>query len=243
MPDQAFANPRLARIYDALDPDRADLEHYVAMAEEFGARSVLDVGCGTGSLATLLSARGVNVTAIDPAAASLAVARSKPGAEGVRWLLGDATAVPADASADLAVMTGNVAQVFLDDQDWGEALSAVRAALAPGGRLVFEVRDPDARAWEEWNRELSFTRSIFGEVGEVEAWVELLDVSLPFVSFRWSYRFAADDALLTSESTLRFRPRHEIEESLSTAGFAVDEIRSAPDRPGREFVFVTQPVH
>jgi ubiquinone/menaquinone biosynthesis C-methylase UbiE len=48
MPDAHFADPRLARIYDPLEGDRRDLDAYVAMAAEFGARSVLDVGCGTG---------------------------------------------------------------------------------------------------------------------------------------------------------------------------------------------------
>jgi hypothetical protein len=48
MPDAAFAEPRLAQIYDPMDPDRRDLDVYAAIAEEFGARSVLDVGCGTG---------------------------------------------------------------------------------------------------------------------------------------------------------------------------------------------------
>jgi hypothetical protein len=59
------------------------------------------------------------------------------------------------------------------------------------------------------------------------------------VSFRGTYVFASDGAVMTSDSTLRFRERNELEESLVAAGFAVDEVRDAPDRPGREFVFVT----
>jgi hypothetical protein len=56
------------------------------------------------------------------------------------------------------------------------------------------------------------------------------------VSFRGTYVFGSDGAVLTSESTLRFRERAEVEESL--VGFVVDEVREAPDRPGKEFVFV-----
>lgn len=44
MPDPIFAEPRLAAIDDALDADRSDLAHYIAIVEEFGARRVLDVG-------------------------------------------------------------------------------------------------------------------------------------------------------------------------------------------------------
>ena len=61
MPDAIFAEPRLAELYDPLDPDRSDLDAYLAMAGEFGARSVLDVGCGTGTLACLLAGRGLEV--------------------------------------------------------------------------------------------------------------------------------------------------------------------------------------
>jgi hypothetical protein len=41
------------------------------------------------------------------------------------------------------VMTGNVAQVFLTDEDWARALQGIAAALRPGGYLVFETRRPE----------------------------------------------------------------------------------------------------
>jgi hypothetical protein len=44
--------------------------------------------------------------------------------------------------------------------------------------------------------------------------------------------------VLTSDPTLRFRTRKAVERSLSTSGFVVDEVRDAPDRPGRELVFI-----
>jgi len=141
-PDPIFDDPRLAAIYDALDPDRSDLDAYVAMIDEFGVRSVLDLGCGTGVFALQLAERGVEVVGVDPSGASLDVARAKPAAERVKWIHGDATAIPAEVSVDAVTMTANVAQVFLTDSDWLATLVAVRAALRPGGRLIFETRDP-----------------------------------------------------------------------------------------------------
>ncbi len=236
MVDALFGVPRLAAIYDALDPDRGDLEHYAAMVAEFGARLVLDVGCGTGELACLLARQDVDVVGVDPAEASLEVAKGKEFAERVRWIHGDATTLP-PLQVDLAVMTGNVAQVFLTDEEWSATVAGVHAALKPGGRFVFETRDPARRAWEEWTRENTHqVKSVAG--GEtVESWSDLTSVELPFVSFRGSYVFGSDGAVLTSDSTLRFRERAEVEESL--VGFVVDEVREAPDRPGKEFVFVT----
>jgi SAM-dependent methyltransferase len=237
--DPIFAEPRLAEVYDPLDPDRSDLDAYVAMVDEFGAHSVLDIGCGTGTLACLLAHRGLTVTAVDPAAASLAVARTKPGADRVRWVHGYATDLP-PLQVDLATMTGNVAQVFLTDAAWAATLRAAYAALGPGGRLVFETRDPAVKAWLEWNRERSYQRAVVPEVGAVQAWHELLDVRGDLVSFRSTVVFESDGAVLTSNSTLRFRHRDEVTASLAAAGYVVDEVRQAPDRPGRELVFIAR---
>jgi ubiquinone/menaquinone biosynthesis C-methylase UbiE len=178
---------------------------------------------------------------VDPAGASLEVARKKPGAERVRWVEGDATSLP-ELQVDLAVMTGNVAQVFVEDEDWAATLDGVRRALAPGGRFVFETRDPERKAWLGWNREETYREVDLPGVGVVRNWTDLLDVSGPLVTFRGTYVFESDGATLTSDSTLRFRTRQELEHSLATAGFAVDEVRDAPDRPGLEFVFVTSAV-
>jgi SAM-dependent methyltransferase len=239
MPDAIFEEPRLAAVYDPLDPDRSDLEAYAAMVTEFGARSVLDVGCGTGTLACLLAGRGIDVTGVDPAAASLDVARAKPGAAVVRWLHGDAASLP-PLHVDLATMTGNVAQVFLTDDDWATTLAGVHAALRPGGHFVFETRDPDRQAWLDWTREQSFTRVEVAGLGSVQSWHELSDVSGELVSFRSFVLFEADGTVMESSSTLRFRERAEVAESLTAAGYQLDEVRDAADRPGREFVFVAR---
>jgi SAM-dependent methyltransferase len=239
VPDRLFADRRLAEIYDPLEPDRPDLDAYQAIAAEFGVASALDVGCGTGTFACLLAANGVEVIAVDPAAASIAVARAKPHAERVRWIVGDATALPA-LQVDLATMTANVAQVFLADADWAAALAGIRAALRPGGRLVFETRDPQARAWRDWTRAHSLRRTVIAGVGAVRSWVQVTDASGPLVSFRWTFEFESDGSALTSDSTLRFRGRDEVSESLASAGYALEEVRDAPDRPGKELVFIAR---
>ncbi|TDD47366.1 class I SAM-dependent methyltransferase [Nonomuraea terrae] len=237
MADAIFEHPRLAAVYDPLDPDRGDLDVYAAIAEELGARRVLDVGCGTGTFALLLAGRGIEVTGVDPAAASLDVARAKPGAERVRWIHGDARAVP-PMEADLATMTANVAQAVVEPDDWRATLSGVRDALRPGGHLVFETRDPARRAWLEWNRESTYQVRDLPGVGRVETWTDLLDARLPLVTFRGTWVFASDGQVLTSESTLRFRERDEVEADLAAHGYVLREVRDAPDRPGREFVFL-----
>ena len=238
MPDAIFADPTLARLYDPLDPDRSDLDAYLALARELGARSVLDVGCGTGTFGVLLAGEGFDVVGVDPAAASLDVARGKPGAGKVRWLHGDATTLP-PLQVDLATMTANVAQVFLTDEAWAATLEGVRAAVVPGGHLVFETRDPARRAWEGWTRERTFVRADVPGFGVVESWTEVTDVSGPLVTFH-DTTLLADGRVLHSDSTLRFREHDEIEASLEAAGYVVEQVRDAPDRPGLEWVFLAR---
>jgi cyclopropane fatty-acyl-phospholipid synthase-like methyltransferase len=117
MADALFDEPRLAAIYDLVEGERRDLDHYLAIAAELGARSLLDVGCGTGTLACRAASQGMDVTGVV---------------------------------------------------------------------------------------------------------------------------FAADGATLTSDSTRRFWSRAEIEDSLQAAGYALAEVRDAPDRPGYEWVFIAR---
>jgi SAM-dependent methyltransferase len=239
VPDAIFAHPRLALVYDAFDGPRDDLAAYLGIAGELRACRVVDIGCGTGSLAVLLAGIGCTVMGVDPAAASLEVARSKDPAREVTWACGDAASARG-FDADLAVMTGNVAQVFITDDDWRHALQAIRGALRPRGYLVFETRRPERGAWEEWAAETAPVVFDIPGTGPVEQRREVTSVKLPLVAFRYTYTFLADGLVVTSESTLRFRSRDETESTLAAHGFRVLDVRQAPDRPGREFVFIAE---
>lgn len=239
-PGAAFADARLAALYDVLEGDRSDLDAYVAISQEARARSVVDVGCGTGSLATLLVRRGMNVVGVDPAAASLDVARAKPDGERVQWVLGDATALlDRRLHADLAVMTANVAQEIVADFDWHQTLRAIRASLRPAGWLAFETRRPDARAWEQWDMPPSRFDLPDGASAVVSRRVR--EVALPLVTFE--SEVIIDGEVLRSSSTLRFRNQEEVERDLVEHDFRVVDVRDAADRPGKEYVFLTRKRH
>jgi SAM-dependent methyltransferase len=244
VPDAIFAHPRLAGVYDALDPDRSDLDTYVGLVEELAATDVLDVGCGTGTLATRLAGLGLRVTGVDPAAASVDVARGKPQAEAVEWVVGTAPDVAADPAHrdrhDLAMMTANVAQVFLDDEDWLATLRAVRSCLCPGGWLAFETRVPADRGWEQWTEDL--TRRVVDVAGQgpVEEWVEVTEVEGELVTFESPRIFHADGERIDSVSTLRFRGEGALRRSLDEAGFGSVDVRDLPYAPGRGWLFLAR---
>ena len=240
MGDPIFSNTRLVEIYDAFDGPRSDLDHYLAITRELKAKSVLDVGCGTGCFACMLSEQGFDVIGVEPAQSSLDRARKKPFADKVRWILGDSSSLPFLMEVDLAVMTGNVAQVFLTNDEWMSNLVAIRRALRSGGHIVFEVRDPAQQAWLQWTRENTYQRIEVPNIGPVEGWCDLTNVSDGAVSFRWTYAFEADGQVFTSDSTLCFREKDEIINSLEKSGYTLKDIRDAPDRPRKEFVFIAE---
>src|SRR5205814_1933674 len=126
-----------------------DFDFMVALADEVDARTIIDLGCGTGRLAMHLAIGNRRVIGVDPAPAMIAVARQRQGAEGVEWIVGDASAI-ATTDVDLVVMTGNVSGYITDDDNWLDVLGCIRKALRPGGWLAFSSRNPADRAWERW---------------------------------------------------------------------------------------------
>ncbi len=104
---------------------------------------------------------------------------------------------------------------------------------------MFETRRPERHAWEDWARTPPVVLDVPG-IGRVEQRLDVTAAQLPLVSFRHTYTFATDGAVLVSDSTLRFRNRAEVEADLVAHGFQVGDVRDAPDRPGREYVFIAE---
>ncbi len=123
--------------------------------------------------------------------------------------------------ADLLVMTGHVAQVFLDDTAFLNTLKAARYALRDGGELAFESRNPAARAWESWTPAQSRRLIDVDGIGEVEVWQDDVSGSPESgIRFNTYYRFQATGETLTSASELRFRTQDELTAQLEAAGFS-----------------------
>jgi hypothetical protein len=139
----------------------------------------------------------------------------------VRWLPGEVRDVEPGA-ADLVLMTGHVAQVFTDEASWRSVLVGAHRALRPGGRLAFELRNPQVEAWRSWNPDESRVRLTHPTGGPVTACVETTRVGGGLVTFVWRHRFEATGEVLVSESTLRFPSRVDVEWSLADSGFTVE---------------------
>ena len=97
---------------------------------------VLDLGCGTGTVALIAARAGAVTLAVDPAARLLEVARTQAAVErlDIEFLPGEASSLPLPAGAINAVLS-NFGVIFSSDPV-AAAKEMVRV-LVPEGRIVF----------------------------------------------------------------------------------------------------------
>jgi SAM-dependent methyltransferase len=212
-----YQNAQIAEIYDLANPRAQDTDFYLTLA---GGRpcSVLDLGCGTGTLCCTLAECGHRVTGVDPAAAMLAVARSKPHAEQVEWVQSSAQSYKSHRRFDLIVMTGHVFQVLLTDTDALAVLETMRGHLKEHGRIAFETRNPRVDWVGEWAARPP--RMLPG--GQLLETLEITGKDGEFISFQTSYRFPR--VTLTTSSKLRFPSREQVEALIARSGLVVRDV-------------------
>ena len=105
---------------------------------------VLDAGCGTGTLALAMAARGWRVTGLDLSEAMLSAARRKDREGRVTWRRGDITAfdlndITRDGPFDLITTVADTLNHLETLDEWEAAFRRCAAHLASGGSLFFDV--------------------------------------------------------------------------------------------------------
>ncbi|HEX5762021.1 MAG TPA: methyltransferase domain-containing protein [Solirubrobacterales bacterium] len=99
---------------------------------------LLDVACGTGRSFLPMLKRGWNVTACDISPAMLERARAKVG-EAVQLSVADMRDFPEIGKFDLVWALDDSINYLLSEEELLEALTGMKANLAPGGLLLFDV--------------------------------------------------------------------------------------------------------
>lgn len=113
------------------------------------ARQILELGCGTGSLALALAPMGpFDITATDGSESMVAVAQRKPPPDegdvtfGVLDFREDASNGAAPGPFDAALLLYDGLNYLLDEKDISALFDAVAARLKPGGVFILDQSTP-----------------------------------------------------------------------------------------------------
>ncbi len=213
-----FEEEFFASLYDCVNPWSVSDDFYVNRAIESGD-AVLDLGCGTGMLACAIAARGLSVTAVDPAEAMLRIARSRPGGTKVNWIESDGQSLRLPQRFRFVYMTGHAFQQLLTDDDAVVLLRTAAAHLDPDGRFIFETRNPAAQAWLSWTPEHS-RRTIRSPVfGPIELFYDA-ELADGIVTIREHYHLMDQGVQRVGHNRIRFIDQEHLERLLTTSGLA-----------------------
>jgi SAM-dependent methyltransferase len=139
----------IAGEYDSSLPAHV-VEHYLRKRVAYIRRNcpsgrLLDVGCGTGTLARRLSAAGYEVTGVDPSEGMLSVMRAAdPSVAAVR---GSGTSLPFEAASFDVVVTVAVMHHVADPAAVRAMLGEMVRVLRPGGRVIVWDHNPRNLYW------------------------------------------------------------------------------------------------
>jgi SAM-dependent methyltransferase len=147
------AFPDLPAIYDSVPAyaGRRDVQFYVDEAGDAGG-SVLEVGCGTGRILLPITRSGHAIDGLDVSPAMLERCRSKLRGEPdtvrgrVTLHQGDARAFDLGRKFELIIAPFRVVQHLTTIEDQLGFLNSVARHLEPGGRLTFDVFNPNFTA-------------------------------------------------------------------------------------------------
>ncbi|MGD0363450.1 MAG: class I SAM-dependent methyltransferase [Bryobacteraceae bacterium] len=232
------AYPELAELYDSvpLYQSRRDVDFYVNLCRQAG--EALELGCGTGRILIPAAQAGCFVTGLDQSKNMLARCRAKADAlphdtrRRVTLVEADMTRFHLSRTFKLAIAPFRPIQHLTTVGEQLSFLECVREHLEPGGRLVFDVFNPNLA-------------SLAAEInaGEIEDTPEL---SLPDGRrLRRTFRvvrkrraeqchdieliYYLDGRRIVQSFPLRYFFRFELEHLLARAGFEVSALYGALD--------------
>lgn len=210
----------IAPYYDRLMsgvPYRMWADYYQLLLAQIGAspRSLLDVCCGTGTVAELLSAEGFEVVGFDLSASMIDAAKAK--GSGVEYWVADATTLELGRVFDAAYSFFDSLNYITEPSDLEQAMGQIGKHVKEGGSFVFDV-----------NTAYAFERRMFDQRDMRKAsklkyrWVGDYDESTRLI--RVQMEFWAGDEYFEEVHVQRAYSDEELRSFLHDAGFRVERV-------------------
>ncbi|MBN1826212.1 MAG: methyltransferase domain-containing protein [Candidatus Eisenbacteria bacterium] len=219
-----------ARVYDAAGFDRFALSlagRVEEMIRRTGARRLVDLACGTGSLLIRLAPRVLFAAGLDRSPAMIARARAKGAA---RTAVGSMERAPFRPRLDLALCLYDSLNYCAGEEDLRRALGGIRRAVRPGGCLLFDLNTEEAyrAVWgggdafrartPEGNLVIRSSYDRFAGIARAEVDVDTRD--------------GGKRSILRSVHRQYFHPEGRVEEALRRAGWEEEARETIDPFPG-----------
>jgi SAM-dependent methyltransferase len=213
-----YSDDEAAALYDVLNPWGPSDDFYLDLV--LRARSVIDLGCGTGQLLHRAREEGHSgrLCGVDPDRAMLEIARERADVE---WVESKAAEIGFEHEFELALMTGHAFQALATDDDVRSSLDAIRRALIPGGHFAFETHNPLRRAWEDWDG--AELESVDQRGRELLVWYEIQSVVGDLVTLTETTGTRGRKPLRVDSGNLRFLSVEALDGFLAESGWVVEE--------------------
>ena len=137
-----------SRYYNLLYRDKdyvgeAEYVHHLIARHYPAAKTILDLGCGTGRHDLLLAQKGYDISGVDKSEEMLSSAEARLSfldiqPTSLNFIQGDIRTVRLDRTFDAVVSLFHVMSYQVSNDDLAAAFSTVRAHLHPGGIFIFD---------------------------------------------------------------------------------------------------------
>ena len=129
-----------AEYYDLSTSNKEDIPFYLGFVDPHSR--VLELGCGTGRVSTVLASHAAEVVGVDLSPQMLERARTKTGPDNSNFICADISNVQLHKQFDVIIAPFRVMQALQHDEQVYGLFEVIRGHLAPGGTAILNVFNP-----------------------------------------------------------------------------------------------------
>jgi SAM-dependent methyltransferase len=237
---------RIAYYYDLeYSRNRQGLRFYHEMARRAGTKArILEVACGSGRVSQPLLRAGFTVTGLDLSEEMLQLARKKleglpeeirQRASYVRGDMRDLDAALGTQEFDLIFIAINSFQHLATQADQLACLQSIRQHVAPAGRFIIDVFNPEDKESYPADGRLEYTGASPNPLNNSQVHVFLSTLAQPAEQKR-IYQYFYDETFpdgtvkrTVNRFSLRYLYRFELQLLLERAGFSIEDLYGSYD--------------
>ena len=214
-----------AFVYDTLTDDveyskRCDyIEKIFEKHLDFKPELVADLGCGTGTVCSILSQKGYDLIGIDSSDMMLSEAIKKPGSEKILYLNQDMTSFELYGTVDVFLSMLDSLNYITSPDELSCVFALVKNYLNPGGIFVFDVNTP--YKYEQVLSDNTFTHD---DKGIFYVWENSFDGE--YCDFLINFFIEKDGAYtrFTEEHTQRCHTFKELLDIIENSGLVLEAV-------------------